>query len=57
MRGKGPQLLPLYCRKTAYHIFRTIRRTPQIWEEHRGAPYSPNEAYIYIGEVLCYLCY
>ena len=44
---------------TMYHIFWTIRLTfpPQIWEEYGGASYSPNVAYIYIGEILCYLCY
>ena len=26
--------------------FQTIRRTPQIWEENRGASYSPNVAYL-----------
>ena len=31
--------------------------SPQIWEEKGGMPYSPNVAYIYIGEILCYLCY
>ena len=31
--------------------------SPQIWEENGGASYSPNVAYIYIGEILCYLCY
>ena len=40
-----------------YHIFWTIRHTPQIWEESGGASYSPNVAHIYIGEILCYLCY
>ena len=30
---------------------------PQIWEGNGGASYSPNVAYIYIGEILCYLCY
>ena len=29
----------------------------QIWEENGGASYSPNVAYIYVGETLCYLCY
>ena len=28
---------------------------PQIWEENGGASYNPNIAYIYIGEILCYL--
>ena len=43
----------------SYHVFRTIRRTfpHQIWEENRGASYSPNVTYIYIGEIVCYLCY
>ena len=26
-------------------------------EGNGGASYSPNVAYIYIGEILCYLCY
>ena len=30
---------------------------PQIWEENGGVSYSPNVAYIYIGEILRYLCY
>ena len=30
---------------------------PQIWEENGGAAYSLNVAYIYIGEILCYLGY
>ena len=30
---------------------------PQIWEENGGASHSLNVAYIYIGEILCYLCY
>ena len=29
----------------------------QIWEENGGASYSLNVAYIYIGEILRYLCY
>ena len=40
-----------------YHIFQTIGRTPQIWGGNGGSSYSPNVAYIYIGEILCYLCY
>ena len=42
-----------------YHIFETVRHMsfPQIWEGSGGVSYSPNVAYIYIGEVLCYLCY
>ena len=42
-----------------YRIFRTIRHTisPKIWEENWGVSYSLNVAYIYIGEILCYLCY
>ena len=30
---------------------------PQIWEENGGASYSPNVAYIYSDEIVCYLCY
>ena len=30
---------------------------PPIWEENGGVSYSTNVAYIYIGEILCYLCY
>ena len=41
-----------------YRIFWTIRCTspPKMWEENGGASYSLNVAYIYIGEILCYLC-
>ena len=40
-----------------HRIFWTIRcnSPPQIWEENGGASYSPNVAYIYIGEILYYL--
>ena len=43
-----------------YHIFRTVRHTspsPHIWEENGDVSYSSNVAYIYVGEILCYLCY
>ena len=29
--------------------------SPQIWEESGGASYSPNVAYIYIGEILLFM--
>ena len=42
-----------------YCIFQTIYKTylsPQILGGNGGASYSPNVAYIAIGEILCYLC-
>ena len=31
--------------------------SPQIWEKYGGVSYSLTVAYIYIGEILCYICY
>ena len=42
-----------------YPVFFVLEHalSPQLWEESGGVSYSPNVAYIYIGEILCYLCY
>ena len=45
----------LYNRNLPY--FLDYKMHPPIWEENAGTSYSPNVAYIYIGEILCYLCY
>ena len=47
--SKGNKIPSFLDYKT--HLF------PQIWEENGGVSYSANVAYIYIGEILCYLCY
>ena len=44
--GQDGLSLLLLANKSLYRIFRTIRCTPQIWEENGGASYSPNIAYL-----------
>ena len=36
--------------------FSDYKTHPPIWEENGGASYSPNVAYVYTGEILCYFC-
>ena len=40
-----------------YFLDYKMHFSPQIWEENGGASYILNVANIYIGEILCYLCY
>ena len=53
-----PVLNHKYIGHIIYCIFWIIRHTfPPNLGGNGGASYSPNVAYIYIGEILCYLCY